>query len=238
MAALVRKLINWLTVKTGEGDLYEIDTALRPNGGAGLLITSFESPMPTTSNSAAATPPGPGSTRPLPARAACWAARPCYSSALTPCATSRHSAPRAMRHGTAIGRLISAMRAKVRMAHMPVSDGKLFEVKHSPGGMVDIEFAVQYLVLSQGLPPCQSCWTTSAILRCWCGPKPAACCPYQWCGQRRGRCLPAVCAILQHQSAAERGALRRRMPEDSVHRTSVHAGLALWEAVFGASQAI
>ena len=29
--ALVRKLINWLTVKTGEGDLFEIDTALRPN---------------------------------------------------------------------------------------------------------------------------------------------------------------------------------------------------------------
>jgi hypothetical protein len=27
---LVRKLINWLTVKTSEGDLYEIDTALRP----------------------------------------------------------------------------------------------------------------------------------------------------------------------------------------------------------------
>ena len=40
--ALVRKLINWLTVKTGEGDLYEIDTALRPNGGAGLLVTSFD----------------------------------------------------------------------------------------------------------------------------------------------------------------------------------------------------
>jgi len=40
-ANLVRKLINWLTVKTGEGDVYEIDTALRPNGNAGLLITSF-----------------------------------------------------------------------------------------------------------------------------------------------------------------------------------------------------
>jgi len=36
-ATLVRKLINWLTVKTGEGDLYEIDTALRPNGNSGLL---------------------------------------------------------------------------------------------------------------------------------------------------------------------------------------------------------
>ena len=41
-AAFVRKLINWLTVKTGEGDLYEIDTALRPNGSSGLLVTSFD----------------------------------------------------------------------------------------------------------------------------------------------------------------------------------------------------
>src|SRR5207237_5074903 len=41
-AAFVRKLINWLTIKTGEGDLFEIDTALRPNGNSGLLVTSFE----------------------------------------------------------------------------------------------------------------------------------------------------------------------------------------------------
>ena len=41
-ATFVRKLINWLTVKTSEGDLYEIDTALRPNGNSGLLVTSFE----------------------------------------------------------------------------------------------------------------------------------------------------------------------------------------------------
>ncbi|MEY3945163.1 MAG: Glutamate-ammonia-ligase adenylyltransferase, partial [Pseudomonadota bacterium] len=41
-AAFARKLINWMTVKTGEGDLYEIDTALRPNGNAGMLVTPFE----------------------------------------------------------------------------------------------------------------------------------------------------------------------------------------------------
>jgi glutamate-ammonia-ligase adenylyltransferase len=41
-AAFVRKLINWLTVKTAEGDLFEIDTALRPNGNSGLLITTFD----------------------------------------------------------------------------------------------------------------------------------------------------------------------------------------------------
>ena len=38
------------------------------------------------------------------------------------------------------------MREKVGGAH-PVKDG-LFDVKHSPGGMMDVEFAVQYLVLS------------------------------------------------------------------------------------------
>jgi len=42
---------------------------------------------------------------------------------------------------------IVGMRERVRAAH-PVR-GELFDVKHSPGGMVDAEFAVQYLVLSQ-----------------------------------------------------------------------------------------
>ena len=38
------------------------------------------------------------------------------------------------------------MRDKVRAAH-PVK-AELFDVKHSPGGMVDVEFAVQFLVLA------------------------------------------------------------------------------------------
>ena len=42
---------------------------------------------------------------------------------------------------------IVAMRKKVSAAR-PVKGG-LFDVKHSPGGMVDAEFAVQFLVLSQ-----------------------------------------------------------------------------------------
>ena len=37
--------------------------------------------------------------------------------------------------------------AHLRAAH-PVREGR-FDVKHSPGGMVDVEFVVQYLVLSQ-----------------------------------------------------------------------------------------
>ena len=38
------------------------------------------------------------------------------------------------------------MREKVRSAH-PVR-GERFDVKHSPGGMVDVEFVVQFLVLA------------------------------------------------------------------------------------------
>jgi glutamate-ammonia-ligase adenylyltransferase len=40
---------------------------------------------------------------------------------------------------------IAGMRNRVRAAH-PLKAG-WFDVKHSPGGMVDAEFAVQYLVL-------------------------------------------------------------------------------------------
>lgn len=40
------------------------------------------------------------------------------------------------------------MRDKVRQAH-PVH-GEFFDVKHSPGGMMDVEFAVQFLVLAHG----------------------------------------------------------------------------------------
>lgn len=51
------------------------------------------------------------------------------------------------RDAAALREEIVAMRERVRSAH-PAPEGR-FDVKHSPGGMVDAEFAVQYLVLSQ-----------------------------------------------------------------------------------------
>jgi hypothetical protein len=38
----VRKLITWLTLRTAAGELFDIDTALRPNGNSGLLVTSID----------------------------------------------------------------------------------------------------------------------------------------------------------------------------------------------------
>jgi glutamate-ammonia-ligase adenylyltransferase len=46
---------------------------------------------------------------------------------------------------------VLAMREKVRAAR-PVKDGR-FDVKHSPGGMMDAEFAVQYLQLMHSAAP-------------------------------------------------------------------------------------
>lgn len=141
-AAFVRKLINWLTVKTSEGDLYEIDTALRPNGNSGLLITTFDAYanyQQQRGSNTAWTWEHQAITR---ARFVLGleSLRPRFEAV-------REAVITATRDTEALRTEIGAMRDRVRGAH-PVQPGR-FDVKHSPGAMVDAEFAVQYLVLSQ-----------------------------------------------------------------------------------------
>jgi [glutamine synthetase] adenylyltransferase / [glutamine synthetase]-adenylyl-L-tyrosine phosphorylase len=52
------------------------------------------------------------------------------------------------RDAVALRAEVRAMREKVRAVH-PIKAGR-FDVKHSAGGMMDVEFAVQYLVLAHG----------------------------------------------------------------------------------------
>jgi len=140
-ASYVRKLINWLTVKTGEGDLFEIDTALRPNGNSGLLVSTFEAYADyqcQRGENTAWTWEHQAMTR----------ARFCLGA---PALQTRFDAVRAnvinaKRDQTSLRQEIVAMRDKLRAAHTVKPD--LFDVKHSAGGMVDVEFAVQYLVLA------------------------------------------------------------------------------------------
>jgi glutamate-ammonia-ligase adenylyltransferase len=140
-SAFVRKLINWLTVKTGEGDLYEIDTALRPNGGAGLLITSFEAyadyQQQRGSNTAWTW------EHQAITRARCALGAPDLEQRFEAVRAAVITAPRDV---AALGCEIRAMRERMRDGN-PVRAG-LFDLKHSPGGMVDVEFIVQFLVLS------------------------------------------------------------------------------------------
>jgi glutamine synthetase adenylyltransferase len=139
--ALVRKLISWLTVKTGEGDLYEIDTALRPNGNSGLLVTSIDSyekyQLQRGSNTA-------------------WTWE-LQAMTRARCAfggdemRARFDAIRAqvlttLRDPALLRREVAAMREKLRAAY-PAPVGQ-FDIKHSVGGMLDVEFVVQCLVLT------------------------------------------------------------------------------------------
>jgi glutamate-ammonia-ligase adenylyltransferase len=142
-AAFVRKLINWLTTRTAVGELFDIDTALRPNGNSGLLVTSlssYENYQKGRGSNTAWTWEHQAITR----------ARFCAG---TPGIGPRFEAVRravicAERDPVALRGEIQSMRERLRAAR-PVKSG-FFDVKHSPGGMVDAEFAVQYLVLAHG----------------------------------------------------------------------------------------
>ena len=141
-AALVRKLINWLTVKTSEGDLYEIDTALRPNGNSGLLVTTFDAYANYQQQR------GSNTAWTWEHQAMTRARFVLGNNTLQQRFDAiRQSVIVAPRDAASLRSEIVAMRDKVRSAH-PVNSG-VFDVKHSPGGMVDVEFAVQFLVLSQ-----------------------------------------------------------------------------------------
>lgn len=141
-AAYVRKLINWLTVKMREGDLFEIDTALRPNGNSGLLTTSFEAyekyQLGRGSNTAWTW------EHQAMTRARFVLGAPELGARFGKVREAVITAPRDV---DSLKSEIGAMRDKVRAAR-PVKADR-FDVKHSPGGMVDAEFAVQFLVLSE-----------------------------------------------------------------------------------------
>jgi glutamate-ammonia-ligase adenylyltransferase len=140
--AFVRKLINWFTVKTAEGDLFEIDTALRPNGSSGLLVTTFaafEDYQQQRGSNTAWTWEHQAMTR---ARFVMG-----HDAMARRFDQVRRSVISAPRDEASLKSEIVTMRNRVRTAHTIKPD--LFDVKHSPGGMVDAEFAVQYLVLMQ-----------------------------------------------------------------------------------------
>jgi [glutamine synthetase] adenylyltransferase / [glutamine synthetase]-adenylyl-L-tyrosine phosphorylase len=141
-AGLVRKLINWLTVKTAEGDLFEIDTALRPNGNSGLLVTSFAAYARYQQQRGSNT-------------AWTWEHQAMTRARFVLGEESlrqrfdqvREGVITAPRDAELLRSEIASMRDKVGAAH-PV-EASAFDVKHSRGGMVDAEFAVQYLVLTE-----------------------------------------------------------------------------------------
>ncbi len=159
-AALVRKLIAWLSAKTAEGDLYEIDTALRPNGNSGLLVSTlaaFENYQTQRGSNTAWVWEHQAMTR-----ARCVLGSAPLKARFDAVRRAVLCAPRGT---TALAQEIVSMRAQVRAAH-PVKADR-FDVKHSAGGMVDVEFVVQFLVLAhaKALPQLQDNVGNIALLQ-------------------------------------------------------------------------
>ena len=139
--AFVRRLITWLTLRTAAGELFDIDTALRPNGNSGLLVTSIQSFAHYQS--------GRGSNTAWTwEHQAITRARFCAGDpALAPQFEAvRREVLTAERDVDALRQEVRSMREKVRSAR-PVRT-ELFDVKHSPGAMMDAEFALQFLILA------------------------------------------------------------------------------------------
>ena len=219
-AALVRKLINWLTVKTGEGDLYEIDTALRPNGNSGLLVTSFASyaayQQQRGSNTAWTW------EHQAMTRARCVLGAPELQARFD---AVREAVIKTERGEKGLRDEIGNMRTKVSASH--AIKGEQFDVKHSPGGMVDIEFVVQFLVLSQGgrHPELLPNVGNIALLQ-----------RAQACGLLPGnvgdKAAQAYRTLRQIQHRARLNEEPTQLDIAKV-TTERDAGLALWTAVFG-----
>jgi glutamate-ammonia-ligase adenylyltransferase len=222
-AAFARKLITWLSLRTPTGALYEIDTALRPNGNSGLLVTSvdaFERYQQGRGSNTAWTWEHQAITR----------ARWCAGLAtLAPRVEAvRRGVLTATRDEAALRAQVIEMRDRMRQANAP-RPGR-FDLKHSPGGMIDVEFAVQFLVLAHSAtrPELQQDAGNIALLQR---------------AEAAGLLPPGV-----GQGAADayremrRAQHRARLDEASTTRDAADLGpmaverdavLALWRSVFG-----
>jgi glutamate-ammonia-ligase adenylyltransferase len=136
---LVRRLVHLLTTQTGSGELYEIDTRLRPDGRSGLLVSNTDAFERYQEENAWTWE-----------HQALLRARPVAGSERIAREFAR------IRHATLTSRVdrnklrddVIGMRRRMRK-ELDSSDDRVFDLKHGSGGIGDIEFLVQYLVLRE-----------------------------------------------------------------------------------------
>jgi glutamate-ammonia-ligase adenylyltransferase len=135
-AKLAQRFITWMTAHTPAGILFDIDIALRPDGASGLLVSPFSAFQKYQATSAW-----------VWEHQALTRARFCAGDAEIGARFEvlRETVLRQPREEEPLRHEILSMRKKMHDAHPNRSD--LFDLKHDSGGMIDIEFIVQYLVL-------------------------------------------------------------------------------------------
>ncbi len=131
----VRRLTNWLSAATGAGTLYDVDLRLRPNGDSGFLAHSTAA-FEKYQHESAWTWEHQSLTR---------ARFICGNSAIGAFFDRvRQQVLTQPRDTAELAREIIAMREKMFPTHPPADS----DVKYARGGVVDVEFIVQYLILA------------------------------------------------------------------------------------------
>ncbi len=135
-ARLAQRINNWLTSFTAAGILYDTDLRLRPDGASGLLVTPISSMHDYQMQNAW-----------LWEHQALTRARHVAGNAGIggEFESMRTAVLRMPRDPAALRSGILKMRNKMLDAHPNTST--LFDIKHDRGGIIDVEFIVQYLIL-------------------------------------------------------------------------------------------
>ncbi|HEV2608472.1 MAG TPA: glutamine-synthetase adenylyltransferase, partial [Xanthomonadaceae bacterium] len=137
-ARLAQKLVSLLGTTTPAGRLYEVDVRLRPDGAKGLLVASAD-----------------GFADYQRGRAWTWERQALVRArgiAGSPATRARFDAVRAdvlsqPRDAAALRTDVLAMRTRMR-GELDRTRGDRFDLKQGEGGLVDLEFLLQYLVLA------------------------------------------------------------------------------------------
>lgn len=135
---LTQRVMNWLTVLTRAGRLYEVDTRLRPDGSKGLLVGSLEA-FVAYQESRAWTWEHQALLRAWPV-----AGDPALNAELIEVRRRTLAVPR---DRAGVLTEVSNMRRRWR-AERDRSDAGQIDLKQAQGGLLDIEFALQGLVLA------------------------------------------------------------------------------------------
>ena len=215
---VARRLITWLTSNTSAGQLYETDLRLRPDGTKGLVASTFDA-FWRYQREHAWTWEHQALTRARFVTGDADLGRRFEA--------ERETFLRLPRDRDRLAREVVEMRRRMHAGHPNTST--MFDLKHDPGGMVDVEFAVQYLVLAHSHDHAELTRNLGniALLR-----------------------IAAQLGLLSHDAADRAAAAyrhyRRRQhqlrltgaaharvdpDEETAHRTAVSA---VWNAVFGA----
>ena len=135
---LGQKMIHLLNTFTTSGQLYEIDMRLRPSGNSGLLVSSLNAFEKYQRNEAWTW------EHQALVRARVVAGSPALAKRFE---QTRAAILMQQRDSTTLLDEVCSMREKMR-AHLANSSVDQFDLKQDRGGIVDIEFMVQFLVLN------------------------------------------------------------------------------------------